>query len=168
MSRLRDRRIQRAFTLVEVLIASAIIAFAVAAISQAVVSAQMQTYEALHDLRGMSLAESLVEEAIALPYADPEGASTPGPESGETTRALFDNVDDFHGFTEATGTLTDVAGVAYPTTFSQFSRTTTVAYGPLTIAGFTQSLNGLTVTVTVTDARGSTWTASRFVPEPAP
>lgn len=168
MSRLRHRKVQQAFTLVEVLIASAIIAFAVAAISQAVVSAQMQTYEALHDLRGMSLAEALVEEAIALPYADPEGASTPGPESGETTRALFDNVDDFHGFTEAAGTLTDVAGVAYPTTFSQFSRTTTVAYGPLTIAGFTQSLNGATVTVTVTDARGSTWTASRFVPEPAP
>ena len=52
----------------EVLIASAILSFAVAAISQAIVAGQTQTYEALHAQRGMSLADALIEEIQALPY----------------------------------------------------------------------------------------------------
>ena len=125
----RSRRRQRGISLVEVLIASAILSFAVAAICQAIVAGQMQTYEALHQLRAMSLAEALVEEVQALPYADPEGAPAAGPDAGETGRALYDNADDYDGFSEAAGNVADAAGTAYGRTFDTFSRSATATYG---------------------------------------
>ena len=164
----RPNRRQRGISLVEVLIASAVLSFAVAAICQAVVAGQQQTYAALHDLRGMSLAEALVEEVQALPYADPEGIETAGPDAGETGRALFDNADDFHGFTEAAGGVADAGGVAYGAAFAPFSRSVTATYGTVAVAELGGAVSGLTVVVTVTDDRGQTWTATRFMPEPAP
>jgi len=46
------------------------------------------------------LAESLMSEVLALPYADPEETPDFGPESTETAggRNAFDDVDDFHGW----------------------------------------------------------------------
>jgi len=151
----------------EVLIASAILSFAVAAISQAIVAGQKQTYESLHQLRGISLAEALIEEIQALPYADPEGAAAAGPDAGETTRALFDNADDFDGFSESTGNLVDAAGVSYGGTFDPFSRSASTNYGTVTVGAFGDPIDGLTIVVTVTDDRGMTWTTSKFIPEPA-
>ena len=162
----RHRR-QRGISLIEVLIASAVLSFAVAAICQAVVAGQQQTYEALHDLRGMSLAEALVEEVQALPYADPEGVEAAGPDAGETDRGLFDNSDDFHGFTETVGNVADAGGVAYGAGFAPFNRAATATYGTVAVAELGGAVSGLTVVVTVTDDRGQAWTATRFIPEPA-
>ena len=160
-------RRQRGISLIEVLIASAILSFAVAAICQAIVAGQMQTYEALHQLRAMSLAEALVEEMQALPYVDPEGAAATGPDAGETARTLFDNADDFDGFSETAGTVADAAGVAYGAAFAPFSRSVTAGYQTVTIGDLGAPIDGLAVLVTVTDDRGMTWTAGRFIPEPA-
>ena len=157
---------QRGISLIEVLIASAILSFAVAAICQAIVAGQMQTYEALHQLRAVSLAEALIEEIQALPYLDPEGAVATGPDAGETERALFDNADDFDGFSETAGNVADAAGVAYGTTLARFSRNVAASYGTVTIGDLGGPISGLTVLVTVTDDRGMTWTATRFIPEP--
>ena len=156
----------RAFTLIECLVASAVLAVAVAAISQAIVAGQMSTYDALHSERAVGLAEALMEEILALPYADPDGASAPGPEAGENNRADFDNLDDFHGYSEAAGLLADAGGVLYGADFQAFSRAVTAAYGTVTVDAFGRTFNGLTVTITVTDANGRVWTLSRFVPEP--
>ncbi|MCC6579851.1 MAG: prepilin-type N-terminal cleavage/methylation domain-containing protein [Phycisphaeraceae bacterium] len=163
----RARRMLKGFTLLEVLIASAILAIAVAAITQAVVAGQMQTYDALHDLRANSLAEALMEEVLALPYGDPQGVVTPGPDAGEINRSLYDNADDFHGFTEASGALNDAANSLYPAPYQTFSRGVTCAYGTMTVTGFDTPVTGLTVTVTVTDAAGRQWQLTRFVQEPA-
>ena len=160
------RRRQRGISLVEVLIASAILAFAVVAICQAVVAGQMQTYEALHQLRGMSLAEALVEEIRALPYDDPEGAESAGPDAGETGRDLFDNADDFDGFSETAGNVVDVDGTSYGDAFDPFARAATATYGTVTVNDLSGPVTGLTVAVTVTDDRGMTWTATQFMPEP--
>ncbi|MBI1337600.1 MAG: hypothetical protein GC164_11625 [Phycisphaera sp.] len=153
------------FTLMEVLIASTILAFSVAAITQAIVAGQTQSYEALHEYRALSLAEALMEEILAKPYDDPEGATDIGPDAGETTRALFDNVDDYHGYTEAAGTVADEAGLVYPAPFTDFSRSVTVSDASQGIAGLGVTLYGVTVTVTVTDERGRQWTIARFVQE---
>jgi len=159
-------RRKRGISLIEVLIASAVLAFAVVAICQAVVAGQMQTYEALHQLRGMALAEALVEEIQALPYDDPEAAPDAGPDAGETGRDLFDNSDDFEGFAETAGNVVDADGTSYGDAFAPFSRGVTASYGTVTVNDLSGPVTGLTVAVTVTDDRGMTWTATRFIPEP--
>ena len=163
----RSTHPDRGFTLAESLMATAVLALAVLAITQAIVSGQMQTYEALHDQRAVSLGEALVEEVLALPYADPEGAAGAGPDTGESNRSRFDNADDFEGFSESIGSVVDAAGNAYGKLFQRFGRSVAAKYGQQTVSGFADPIDGLAVTVTVTDDRGLTWTLSRFIAEPA-
>lgn len=154
------------FTLPEVLLASAILTFTVAALAQAIVAGQMQTYAALHDARAIALAETLLDEVLALPYDDPDGASTAGPESGEVIRADFDNLDDYHGYTQSANAIVDPAGAAYPDDYQGFTRSVNVTYGTLNITEFGGDQTGLTVTVTVSEPGGRSWTLTRWVPEP--
>jgi len=164
MSRRRRSKIRSAqgFSLLETLIASSVLAFAVAAVSQSIVAGQMQTYEALHELRATSLAEAMLEEVLSKPYNDPDGVTT-----GEVGRSTWDDIVDFNGYSEDAGTVADVAGVTYPSAYSEFSRSIAVANGTLTIPGFDQAVSGKNVTITVTDTKGKTWSVTRFVSEPA-
>ena len=57
-----------------------------------------------------NLAEELMEEIISKDFSDPQVAGGPGPEVGETSRALFDNIDDYHGLVEQAGAVTDFTG----------------------------------------------------------
>lgn len=161
------------FTLIESLMAISVLAFAVIAISQAISAGQMETYEALHHERAMAVAQALMEEVLALPYADPDDSSTTaGPETGQgesaSSRSTFDNCDDFHNYSESTGNVADHAGVAYTGQFTDFSRAVTAAYETKTITGFSgsPSFDGLTVTISITDTRGQQWSVTRFIPEP--
>ena len=164
---MRSVRRQSGFTLVEVMIASAILAFAIAAISQAIVAGQMQTYEALHDWRGLCLAEAMVEEIISLPYDDPGGGGALGPDTGEPNRSKFDNCDDFHGYSETAGNVEDAAGNGYDVMFDRFSRDVVTAYTQQTVPGMGAPHDGLEITVTVTDDRGMSWSIVRFIAEGA-
>jgi prepilin-type N-terminal cleavage/methylation domain-containing protein len=161
------RNRHRAFTLVESLLASVILAVALAGITETVATGQLQMTDLARERNAMMLAEDMMERVLALPYSDPDGASTPGPESGEVGFAAFDNMDDYHNFSEAKGTCTNAAGVAYPSAiFGGFSRSVTVVYGTATATGLAHSITGLTVTVTVKDANKRAWTLSRFVAQP--
>ncbi len=153
------------FTLVEALVAAVILLIGVMAISVAVSSGQMQMYHAVHAQRGAQLAGELMARVLALPYFDPDGASAPGPEVGETSVLDFDNADDFHGYSQAPGQVRDVAGNLYPASFQVFSRSVTVEYGSESVPGLGNPIPGLTVTVTVQDSKGLTWTSTRFVRE---
>ena len=103
----------------ESLLASAILAFAIVAVSQAIVAGQMQTVDALQRTRAMELAEALMEEVLRLDYTDPDGP-------GESGRANYDDLQDFNGFSEAAGSLKDAPGVAYDVTYQGFSRSVSV------------------------------------------
>ena len=164
----QSRCARSGFTLMESLLAASILSFAVAAICQAVVSGQVQTSEALRDIRAMALAEVLLEEALALPYDDPEGATAAGPDAGESSRGAFDNSDDFDGYAETAGSLVDAADEDYPTAYQEFTRSVVASYGTVNVAALGGTIDGLNVTVTVQDDRGQTWTVSRFVPDPEP
>ncbi len=156
------------FTLIEALLASAVLAFVVAALTQAIVAGQMQTYDAMHSGRAMALAEAMMEEILVLPYDDPGGGLVIGPDAGEVTRQDFDDIDDYHGFTEALGTLTDAEGNLYPSLFQKFTRFVTVTADTVDIPAFNSTQHGITITVTVREGdNGREWTVTRFVPEPA-
>jgi MSHA pilin protein MshD len=162
-----SRRFARGFTLLECLVASALLAFTVAALTQAVTAGQWTTLLGLRALRATALAEALMEEVLSKPYNDPNGASTAGPESGETSRSLYDNADDYHGFTETAGNLKDAAGTAYPADYQVFSRSVTAAYGSQTVTGLGSAISGLTISVTVTDGKGGSWSVTRFLSDPS-
>jgi len=161
----RDRR---GFTLMEALLATVVLAFVVAALSQAIVVGQMQTYDAMHSGRAVALAEAMMEEVLVLPYDDPGGDVTIGPDAGETTRQDFDDIDDYHGFAEAADAITDAEGNPYDDLYQGFTRSVTVTADDVDVAAFGATQPGLTITVTVQEGDdGRQWTVTRFVPEPS-
>jgi len=114
------------FTLAEILVAVVIIGIAIAALVGAN-GAFTQVNGAAVDL---STAEFLIEEirelTTALPVIDPDtGTDTFGPESGETTVADYDDLDDFDnaGFCPPV----DVTGDPL-TDFGSFTQQITVEY----------------------------------------
>ncbi|MCH8253604.1 MAG: hypothetical protein IID36_14240 [Planctomycetes bacterium] len=157
-----------ALTLAEALIASIILTMSVVAVSAALTAGMQQTYEAVMTEHAAELVAAMLDEVLAHPYDDPDGASALGPEAGETSRTLFDNVDDYHGYTEATGALVDAAGTAYPSEYAIYDRSVTVVASTIQPAGFAQAVTGLTVTVDVNSAARQLATASRFVADPTP
>jgi len=157
----------RGLTLLEALTATIVLAGATLAICVAINVASAQSDYALHAQRGSELANELMERIAALPYYDPGGVQTPGPEAGETGPALYDNADDYHGYVELPKHISNRAGTLYPAEYQVFTRSVTAQYGNQTVAGL-GTLVGLNVTVTVKDGAGDTWTVTRFIPQPAP
>lgn len=149
----------------EVLFALTVLSIAIAAMAQAGSAGQEATYEALQELRAMSLAEAMMEEVISLPYNDPDNTTTWGPDAGETSRLSYDNIDDFHGFIETRGSCKDMNNVAYPTSFKDFARSVDVSSSTQTLPGGT-STAGVTITVLVQNSAGKQWCITRFVPKP--
>jgi MSHA pilin protein MshD len=99
-----------AFTLIEALLAAVILAMAVSAIAMPFTAgAQNEQVDARRTL-AVSLAQEMMEEILTKPFDDPAGVMTPGPEPGETSRNTFDNIDDYHGYTEPPGCITNLDG----------------------------------------------------------
>lgn len=107
------------FTLLESLLAAVVLAMVVAAITLPFTAgARSQQAEARQTL-GTSLAEELMEEILQKPFEEPDDAdqvaedeSAFGPDAGESSRADFDAIDDYHGYTEAAGSVQGADGSA--------------------------------------------------------
>lgn len=161
-----------ALTLPEVLIASAILAGATAAVTKAVSTGHALTYDALNADRAVRLTDSMLEEVLVLPFQDPDGNSDPGPEAGELSgRDDWDNVDDAHGFTEEPGNLRDSNDVLLPDVYQRYRRVVTASATTLVMDDFGLTIPGVQVVVSVTESdstgkTGRTWTLARFVAEP--
>lgn len=154
-------------TIVEAVMATVILAFAVTAVAAALMAGAQQSYEAVDTRLANEAAQALMEEILTLPYEDPQGASTPGPEAGESTRSAYDNVDDYHGFAESAGALIDATGTAYPAEYAALSRSVTVTVTSLQPAGFGSPISGLTITVSVQLGPRTLAQVVRFVAAPA-
>lgn len=152
--------------MVEALVATAILAVVVMAISMALAAGHMESRQGDRSWHGARLAEELMEYVLSRPYYDPQGPSAPGPEADETTVDQFDNMDDFHGYVEEAGKLTDVAASNHPEEYQAFRREVTVTYGEGSIGAWDFTVAGLTVTVTVADGSGLVWRLVHFVPQP--
>ncbi len=154
-------------TLVECVLALTILPLAVTGIAFAVVSGQQQAAEALRQTHGMMVAQALMEEILSKPYADPGGSSALGPESGETSRSLYDNADDYHGFSESGGSLSTAAGVALPSSLQGFSRSVSCSTTTVTVASLSVSVAAVQITVTVTDSNGTLVALTRTLLQPS-
>jgi len=156
----------RGLTLPETLLATVVLGFAVAALTHAIVAGQMQTQNALHEHRAVTLAEAMMEEILSLPYHDPNGYTTPGPDPGENSRQQFNNMDDYHGFTMQSGEIMDLADQLYPSTYQMFSVSVTAQYDDVTVPALGETQAGLIIEVAVSDPGQRQWRITRFVPEP--
>lgn len=105
------RALVRGFTLVEALLAAVILAMAIAAITMPFTAGAQHELEAARRTLGVTLAQEMMEEVLSKPFYDPNGESLCGPEAGET-RAGFDNIDDYDGYSEADGQIRSFDGSA--------------------------------------------------------
>jgi Tfp pilus assembly protein PilV len=155
-------------TLVECLIALTILPLAVVAVSYAVTSGQMQSVESLRSVRAAALTDALLEEILSKSYSEPGGGNPPlGKDTGETTRPTFDDMDDYHNYTEAAGALRDATQTLYAGEYQRFSRAVACTSATAALSGLGPAVQGLYVTVTVGEAGATLVTVTRFVPRPS-
>ena len=110
MHQARRQREGRGFTLVESLLAATLLAMTIAAITMPFTAAARNEQADARRTIATSLARELMEEILSRPFDDPNGPSSPGPETGELAREDFDNTDDYHGYSEAAGGIVDGDG----------------------------------------------------------
>lgn len=144
---------RRGLTLVEVSISTLIVGLLMLASLQSVANIG-RTWTVTNQLvDGQGLAQELIREILAQGYSDPTdpNATSWGLESGETTRATFDDLDDYSGWTESP--VKNAAGTAL-TGYTGWTRSVIVQllnkndYSVLSAGLTDQGLRAITVTVT--------------------
>jgi len=113
------------------MIAVMILGFSAAGIAMLLTASMQQNYLSEKYILAGNLAQDLMDEIMGKPFYDPDSPAdlTPGPDTGESSRQMFDNVDDYHGLTEPTGALQLPDGSALDSPrLSNFSRTATAQY----------------------------------------
>jgi type II secretory pathway pseudopilin PulG len=90
----------RAFTLVEAVLSMAIVSVMLVAALSMVGAKRLGEYKTATSNQGLSLAQDLMAEILQYAYEEPYDTVVFGPETGEgtTNRVLYDDVDDYHGW----------------------------------------------------------------------
>ncbi len=102
LTQMTQRGAQTAFTLIESLLAAAILAMSITAVTLPFASAAQNEQINARKTVATSFAQELMEEILTRSFEDPEPSSArnPGPESDEYSRSDFDNIDDYDGYTD--------------------------------------------------------------------
>lgn len=97
---------RRGISLVETVVALVVLSGAMVATLNSVAGARASQVMVGERAKARLLAESMLQEVLAQPYAEP-GTTTIGPDTGEASKTLrdqFDDVDDYHGWECAANT----------------------------------------------------------------
>jgi len=159
------RRKMRGFTLTEAMLAVTVLGFAAAGVLLPFVSGAAVRAEGVRRTLGAGLAGDLMEQIVRLPFLDPQGTNySPGPEAGD-----YDNVDDFHGYTEIQGQVKDATGAVFTDPkYAKYSRKVTCVYAtvlPQPAQTDPAKCNFILVTVQVDYSGKNVATLSRLVSE---
>ena len=142
----RHTRRQAGFTLIELLIFIVVVSVGVAGILAVFNVSVRSSADPMVRKQTLAIAESLMEEILLKDFANPTGGDT------GTTRALFDDVDQYAGYT-TTGGMKDIYGAAIGGLASYNVTAVTVA-GTTALTGLTAA-NAKRVSVTVTGPGGA-------------
>jgi hypothetical protein len=153
-------------TLVECMLAIAVLGGIVTATALTITTGARHLARADRAERAARLGRDMVEEILCKSYQEPDKTPLFGPEPGEATRAAFNDVDDFNGFSENAGALKDASGQLYPTEDQRFSRSVTVTSHAQTVSELGTTFPGVNVVIAVTHQSGEKWQFSRYIPKP--
>lgn len=154
------RRKRTGLTLIEGLIASVVLGLAVVGIFAPISASYKQAEAAEHSSVAMTLARQLLDEISSKPFDEPDSGGGLGPEADETLRGAYDNIDDYHGYSDSTAAdaaapLRTTAGVSVLLAqHGTFTRSVTTEYRATPQGTAVASGNFLLVTVRVTRPDG--------------
>lgn len=96
----KPKRHRTAYTMIEVVISTLLVGIVVVGAVNTLGSSVELQVAAGDTLIGPTLADELLAEIMAQPYADPDGGTTLGPDAYEHSsgRERFDDVDDYRGW----------------------------------------------------------------------
>jgi MSHA pilin protein MshD len=158
---------QRGFTLIELIIFIVVVGVGVAGILSVYTTSIKNSADPLVRKQALAIAESLLEEIVLKDYCDRDSTDTVnippvsppacGVQTVETSRDLFDDVDDYHGYT-TTG-IVDASGVSI-SGLSGYSiapavTVTTTTLGGVTVKQIVVSVTGPQGAISLTGYRGN-------------
>jgi Tfp pilus assembly protein PilV len=111
-----NRKNRMGFTLAEAMMATVVLGIAAAGVLLPFTSGAAVRAEGMRRTLGAKLASDLMERIITRPFHDPDGNAYDynlGADAGETTFEDFDNLDDFHDYSELQGQVKDAAGTVF-------------------------------------------------------
>lgn len=149
----------------ESLIASVVLAVAVVGISGTIAAAYQQSKDQVSAAESTQLARQLMEEISAKPFEIPLGSANnaAGWSAGNRNRATYDDVQDYHGFTDVSTNITTLSGAIQSFgTAGPYTRSVAVTQGPVPVGHTALAKDFKRVTVTVTRTRGEPIVVSKF------
>jgi prepilin-type N-terminal cleavage/methylation domain-containing protein len=159
-------------TLVECMVALAVLGAALLAIVSTATVGEEHLQESDHVIAAARLARDLLEEISSKAYDDPQQGPSSGPGSDETGpglyRTRYDDIDDFNGYNENFGQIVDSAGKLYPADLQVFKRRSSVRPTTRNLPAIGVTVDGQLVVVTIEDKKKRTWQFTRFIPKPNP
>lgn len=165
----KDHYSPRAFTAVEALVASALLAMVALTVGGALAAGRQQSQNSQDMLRASMLARALLDEVLRVPYSTTK--STLGPDPGQVFRYQFDDLQDYANYTDGPTNVSFIsvdsvgspASTLYDPEFQNFSRTITMTPTALPGPASAPNINGLLVTITVSKNAQTLCTLERFV-----
>jgi MSHA pilin protein MshD len=139
-------RRQAGFTLIELIVFIVVVAVGLVGILSVMDITEKSSADPMVRKQTLAIAESLMEEILLKEFANPVGGDT------GSTRALFDDVDQYAGYT-TTGGMKDVSGAAI-SGLSSYNVTAVAVTGTTALTGLTAA-NAKQVSVTVTGPGGA-------------
>lgn len=160
----------RGFSLIEGLAASVVLAIAVVGIAGTLIAAGANTQAASDAAIGNALARDLMEEISTTAFVPPASDDAAGFAGGNTDRATFDNIYDFHGYND-TAPFTLPGGSTYtPETGRTYVRSVAVEFrtapsGPAVAVSAGNPTPGdfAMVRITVTSSAGNAVSLTRLL-----
>lgn len=89
------------FSLLETAIASVLVGVLLVAAMRTIGASTFAQHRSAERVTGEFLADGLLAEILAKDYQDPSGVSEFGPGPDESSKKDFDDVDDYHGWSES-------------------------------------------------------------------
>lgn len=144
-----NRKLQHGFTLIELIIFIVVVGVGVAGILSVYTNTIRNSADPMVRKQALAIAESLMEEITAKEFANPSGGYT------GTSRALWDDVDDYNGYS-STG-ITDASGASVAG-LGGYNVSPAVAVTSVTVSGATFKQ----IVVSVTDTQGNVLSLTGF------
>jgi len=167
--RSQNSQFRRGFTLAEGLIAVLVLSLAVGAMMGPISASYQQTRTVQQTTTAVTMAQQLLDEILSKPFVDPSDLSTTlGPEADETSRAAYDNMDDYNGYHDTTNaTASDAMKTASGTAITWnsndvYSRAVTMEYRATPDGTAVAAGDYLMVKVTVTMPHNNKVTVQRM------